>query len=325
MRGGTVGLAKEFLERGLAPDIVLATDMLDLATFQALTRGTTAKTPFVVYFHENQLLYPPAPRKRQPTQLALTNITSALAADKVLFNSHFHMNAFLETLPAFLQSFPDYQELWLIDAIQEKSTVCPVGLELPDGDRHSIEEVTEPLVLLWNHRWSHDKQPAVFIKTLYRLQERGADFRLIVTGEKEINPPQSLREAQEKLAEHIIHFGYVADRAMYLTLLRQSDVMISTANQEFFGISTIEAIHAGNYPLLPNRLNYPALIPKPLHDQHLYYRPHHLLNRLTDLCSNPKLVRAYAHHKQLRDHIRQFSWQRVAPQYEAIFHSFGSR
>ena len=59
MHGGAVTLARQFLDSGKRPpDVILATDMLDVTTFQALTRSVTANTPFAMYFHENQLTYP---------------------------------------------------------------------------------------------------------------------------------------------------------------------------------------------------------------------------------------------------------------------------
>ena len=62
MYGGAVYLAEQFneLKDGL-PDLIVATDMLDLTTFAALTRHRTAGIPMVVYFHENQITYPWSP------------------------------------------------------------------------------------------------------------------------------------------------------------------------------------------------------------------------------------------------------------------------
>ena len=73
-----------------------------------------------------------------------------------------------------------------------------------------------------------------------------------------------------RLADAIEHWGYVASRAEYLRLLAASDLVISTADHEFFGISVLEAIAAGAFPLLPNRLSYPELIPPELHSACLY-------------------------------------------------------
>src|SRR5512135_1402358 len=55
MHGGAVTLAREFMGMDFAPDLLLATDMLDLTTFLALTRARTHAVPTAIYFHENQL------------------------------------------------------------------------------------------------------------------------------------------------------------------------------------------------------------------------------------------------------------------------------
>ncbi|HEY1408822.1 MAG TPA: DUF3524 domain-containing protein, partial [Promineifilum sp.] len=62
MLGGAVTLARQFLGEASAgklnPDVIVTTDLLDLATFLALTRRVTAGAAAVLYMHENQLTYP---------------------------------------------------------------------------------------------------------------------------------------------------------------------------------------------------------------------------------------------------------------------------
>ena len=99
MHGGAVTLARHFQKSGCKPDVILASDMLDLTTFLALTRQKTAGLPTALYFHENQLTYPWSPTDVDPAQkrdahYAFINYTSALTADAVLFNSRYHLDAF---------------------------------------------------------------------------------------------------------------------------------------------------------------------------------------------------------------------------------------
>ena len=94
MHGGSVTLAKKYLEMEITPDLILGTDMLDLANFLALTRRKTARIPVCVYFHENQINYPWSPEDRdvvnnRDRHYGFINYVTALSADRIFFNSHF--------------------------------------------------------------------------------------------------------------------------------------------------------------------------------------------------------------------------------------------
>ena len=116
MHGGAITLAKSFNNSGWNPDLILCTDMLDLTTFLSLTRKKTKHIPVAIYFHENQISYPWSPKDRDKIQnrdnhYGFINYASALSADKVFFNSKFHMNSFLDNLYPFLKNFPDHNQL----------------------------------------------------------------------------------------------------------------------------------------------------------------------------------------------------------------------
>ncbi len=135
MHGGAVTLARRFVEEGYAPDLILSTDMLDLTTFLALTRSRTAGIPTAVYFHENQLTYPWSPGDRdvikgRDRHYVFINFFSALAADRVFFNSRYHLDSFLPALSAFLRGFPDHNEEGAVELIREKSRVLHFGVDL---------------------------------------------------------------------------------------------------------------------------------------------------------------------------------------------------
>jgi hypothetical protein len=61
---------------------------MSLSDFKALAGSSCP--PAMVIFHESQLEYPLAPGERRDYPFAFTDLTSALTADRVLFNSHTH-------------------------------------------------------------------------------------------------------------------------------------------------------------------------------------------------------------------------------------------
>ena len=134
MHGGAVTLAKKFMEGDYNPDIILATDMLDITTFMSLTRSRTAEIPVAIYFHENQLTYPWSPDDRdiikgRDMHYGFINYSSALAADRVFFNSRYHMDSFLSELEIMLKGLPDYRELDTVEEIRDKSSVLHLGMD----------------------------------------------------------------------------------------------------------------------------------------------------------------------------------------------------
>ena len=112
MHGGAISLAKQFMHMNFSPDLILATDMLDLTTFLSLTKSRTAQVHSALYFHENQFSYPWSNsdrdiQEKRDHHYGFINLSSALAADHVLFNSQYHQDSFHHEGLRFLKSFPE--------------------------------------------------------------------------------------------------------------------------------------------------------------------------------------------------------------------------
>ena len=262
MHGAAVTLAEQFKSLKIYPDLVLCTDMIDLSVFRSLLRKELGDIPVGIYFHENQLTYPWSPADedldlKRDRHYAFINYTSALSADFVLFNSAYHQKSFIGGLPPFLKGFPDFKNIETVQQIASKSLVLPLGLNLSQYDDFKQEHTNSEPIILWNHRWEYDKNPDSFFNSLFRLKELGHRFGLIVLGKSYPNTPAIFKIAKEKLAEEIMHWGYARQQADYARLICQADYLPVTSNQDFFGISVVEAIYCGAIPLLPNRLAYP--------------------------------------------------------------------
>jgi len=323
MYGGAVSLARQYEVLKLEPDLILATDMLGLATFLGLTRAGLSRIPVAVYFHENQITYPWSPTDQdvqlgRDNQYGFINYTTGLAADAVFFNSPFHRQSFLEHLPAFLRQFPDARELQNVERIKAKSNVLPLGMELRPLQAQLAKEYSGPATILWNHRWEYDKNPEGFFKLLYRLKEEGYEFRLTVLGESYRKAPAVFSQARQKLEAHILHWGYAPDQATYAQLLQQADLLPVTSYQDFFGGSVVEAIYCNCYPLLPNRLAYPMHIPEPYQEAHLYQSEEELFQKTAKfLSAYPKSMGREA----FQHFVAHYDWSTLAPKYDHAMES----
>jgi glycosyltransferase involved in cell wall biosynthesis len=313
MRGGAVSLARMARIGALRADLIVASDMLDLATFRALTADIFASVPAAVYFHENQLTYPLPPGRKRDFSFAWVNYTSALCANAVIFNSGFHRSAFLAALPEMLGRYHDYQELQTVGEIAAKSHVLSPGIDI-ERLEGPPESDGGPPVILWNSRWEYDKQPEVFFAGLELLEAHGASFRLIVAGEHIDPNAPAFAAARERWGAHSLHWGYAASQDAYARLLRRSDIVVSSALQEFFGIGVVEAMACGCAPILPRRLNYPSLIPTALHADHLYDDEAGMVKLLLGA-----LTRAGTGRDTWRAVAAPYAWPQAAPRYDTLF------
>jgi glycosyltransferase involved in cell wall biosynthesis len=303
MQGAALELAAQARARlaaGQPPDLLLATSMVNLPAFLALLRaepGFKSDIPVVLYMHENQLTYPPPPGSKRDLTYGMMQHLSMLAANRICFNSAYHLASWFGELPRLLKHFPDYTHLETITATRARAQVLPVGCDLcrldryrpgsVDGPEQDVEAparsasnpVAGPLIL-WNQRWEYDKDPGTMLRALYSLSGEGVNFRVALAGENFRVLPTEFAEAKARLGPRLVHYGYVPDLASYAQLLWNADIVLSTAIHEFFGVSIIEALYCGCFPVLPRRLSYPELIPESLHDLCLYEDFDGLLVRL---------------------------------------------
>ncbi|MCA8942945.1 MAG: DUF3524 domain-containing protein [Planctomycetes bacterium] len=303
-------------------DLVVATSMFPLGELAGLC-PSLRDTPTLLYFHENQLAYPVRSEhaSERDQHFAFTQITAAAAADGCAFNSEYNRDSFFDGIERVLGRMPDARPRGLVDELRDKSRVLPVPIDLPDPG-----EITDPPgdraegpIVLWNHRWEHDKRPDRFFDALRALAREDVPFRLAVCGEQFRERPAEFAAAQRDLASRIVHWGFVEDRSRYAELLRRAHLAVSTSDHEFFGVSMLEAVHAGAAPLVPDRLSYPELYPAEYR-----YGEGELPTRLAALC------RAWtAGEISLRadrtEHTAPFAADRVLPSFASWFQEYSRR
>jgi len=315
MHGSYVTLAEEFVVdvgRHGPFDLVLASDMLHLPAFLGSIGGARGEAAVVLYMHENQLAYPLSPRDSVDEAYAMINWASMTVADVVLFNSQFHHDIWFEQIPGLLHRFPDYKHSDLLPAVEAKAEVLGVGVDLKRLD--GAEPVITPApLILWNQRWDFDKGPDRFADAMIALA-RSHDFVIALAGE-EIGEIPAFTGLQEVLAARLFHVGYASDDE-YRRLLAGSDVVVSTATQEFFGIAISEAIYAGAFPILPNALVYPDRIPGEYHGDCLYGDDDELGERLAWALEHPADAAAIV--AALRPAMAESDWGAMGPRYDEM-------
>jgi glycosyltransferase involved in cell wall biosynthesis len=248
-------------------------------------------------------------------QFGFTDVTTGLVADRVLFNSQTHMDAFFGFLLGFMKMMPEYRPHWVVDQIRAEATVLYPGCNYPAGPADMRPwDLSEPPLIIWNHRWEFDKSPETFFAALESVLSRGFEFRLALLGENFQVVPKPFLTAKEKFGERIVHYGYEVSKKKYQNWLKQGVIVVSTAIQENFGISIVEAIRHGCYPLLPNNLSYPELIPEKYHTDCLYNSQEELVEKLSTILATPgKYLETRG---GLASHMEKYSWELVIDKYE---------
>ncbi len=261
MRGGAPILAREYLKRGSTPDLILSSSMLDLPSFLGSIAKEGARTPPVVhYFHENQLLYPvPDDRevfKEQRDSFGAINFRSAIVADRLFFNSHFHKEAGIRAFRDLIQRAPDHNEMELLEGIEERSFVFPPAPDLLSLDGSKDEAEEEGPTILWNHRWEPEKGPEGFDRTLRSILDEREDVSAILLG-----PSGSAERIRQNLAkdypEQVLFAGEASSFDEYREWLNRANISLVHSHQDFFGLSVVEAMYCGIVPILPDRLAFP--------------------------------------------------------------------
>lgn len=320
MHGSAIQIADEIMKMDWYPNIVLISEMIDLCVLKSLLGPQFSAIPFVLYFHENQLTYPKSEKDTdihysRDNHYAFINYTSFLCADHIIFNSTYHRDVFFTELPGFLRRFPESSVLLQsITGLAEKSSIIAPGIDHQPFTNKSKATLATCPVILWNHRWEYDKDPTLFFETLTKVSEKGLPFKLVVLGKSFGRSPKIFSMVEDQFAESILQFGYVQDVGEYAQWLINADLVISTSQQDFFGISMAEAIFAGCYPLVPNRLALPELIPDVFRDSCIYVNEVDLERKISSFILG---FDQFKISPIFKEHISQFTFSNLIPKYEA--------
>ncbi len=322
MRGAAVWFADLLNEQTAEPvDLIFATGFLNVADLRGMLKPPLDRVPILLYMHENQMTYPLSPDEEFDFHFGFTNIISCLAADRVVFNSEFHRQLFLDNLSTYLGKMPEGVPRRVPARLAANSEVLGVGLEreplaadhFPQYRGGACDPDIGPAwprgrrpLVIWNHRWEFDKRPGMFSRAVLRLMQAGLDFDVALLGESKSHE-EVFQPLADQLGDRCVAFGYLPSRQQYDQLLERADIVVSCANQEYFGISVAEAVQAGCYPVLPREQVYPTMYGTSCKGRHFYDTEDELVELLSDLMTG----NSCGHVCSLDRDVDQYCWERL--------------
>lgn len=316
VRGNALGLLEPVRRAALdrPPALVLATSMTDVVALRALCPALAA-TPLIVYFHENQFAYPSRPGLTGDDRLEdvrFASVLRALAADRVVFNSAWNRDSFLAGARALLERMPDAVPACMTERLAARCEVLPVPLEDACFGAADVAHGRGPLTLVWNHRWEHDKAPERLHAALLHVRAAGVSFRLHLLGERFRDAPEIFRAFGRDFPDALGQVGFVSDPAAYRAVLAASDVVVSTALQDFQGLSVLDAVAAGCDALAPARLAYSEFLP----ERCLY--PSFPADPKAEAQALATALLARARQRAPAPDLAALAWSELAPRYDAL-------
>uniref|UniRef100_A0A8C8DDF4 tRNA-queuosine alpha-mannosyltransferase n=2 Tax=Oncorhynchus TaxID=8016 RepID=A0A8C8DDF4_ONCTS len=273
--------------------VLFASSVLNLSELVAL-RPDLATLKKVLYFHENQLVYPVRKSQDRDFQYGYNQVLSCLVADVVAFNSSFNMESFLSSISSFMKMIPDHRPKDLDKLIRPKCRVLHFPIQFPHVTSRPevllspVEEEKEGLLSL-------SSPPAPKALCLSPEPEAAILDQREGTGQAEA-PSHPREERGPGGGKEEGDGGGEESHVRPLHIV--------------WPHRWLEAVHCGCYPLCPKALVYPEIFP----EEYLYSTPEQLYKKLQGLCRRPYVVRR--HHVKVD--TSSYSWAALKEDFRSL-------
>ena len=123
----------------------------------------------------------------------------------------------------------------------------------------------------------------MFGRAIDRLERDGLDFRLVLAGTASPFGDPLRDELAGRHAARVAACGpFTTDD--YRSWVARSDIVVSCARHDFFGVAVAEGVAAGCVPVVPDALHYPELLGPA--GRSFLYRPGTFGSRLAEVVAN---------------------------------------
>nr|XP_045364819.1 glycosyltransferase-like domain-containing protein 1 isoform X6 [Camelus bactrianus] len=276
--------------------ILFASSVLNLTELAAL-RPDLGKLKKILYFHENQLVYPVKKCQERDFQYGYNQILSCLVADVVVFNSVFNMESFLTSIGKFMKLIPDHRPKDLESIIRPKCQVIYFPIRFPDVSRFMPEHKTAHLQKILSLKGNDGAAPSRALP--FQREQRGWENAL-KNFDSESGPCGATQ--QENLCSSVSQEPYLKtfdapdhSRAHHGENKQNPRDILGGAEYQQRPLHIVwphrwlEAVYCGCYPLCPKDLVYPEIFPA----EYLYSTPEQLSKRLQNFCKRPDIIRKH--------------------------------